>query len=53
MKNKTSVIIGFVLGMAGFLALFKVVIASILNGLLFSYGGYLLQWYLKVKGRVG
>ena len=65
-KNKTGIIIGFVLGAAGFLLLFKlifldnippadelapgiVVIASILNGLLFAFLGYLLQNYFRKK----
>jgi hypothetical protein len=60
MKNKTGIIGGFVLGVTGFLLLFKiilldnippedelapgiVVLASILNGLLFAYVGSLIQ----------
>jgi hypothetical protein len=64
MKNKAGVIIGFILGVAGFLMLFKViflnnvtpedelapgivVIASVLNGLLFAYIGSLIQNRLR------
>jgi hypothetical protein len=60
MKNKTGKISGFVIGVAGFLLLFKiiflvnippedelapgiVVLASILNGVLFAYVGSLIQ----------
>jgi divalent metal cation (Fe/Co/Zn/Cd) transporter len=60
MKNKAGIIIGFILGVAGFLLLFKliildrvppedelapgmVLIAAILNGLLFAYIGSLIQ----------
>ena len=60
MKNKTGKISGFVLGVAGFLLLFKiiflvnippedelapgiVVLASILNGVLFAYIGSWIQ----------
>ena len=66
MKNKTGIIIGFVLGATGFLLLFKlifldnippadelapgiVVIASILNGLLFAFVGHLVQNYFGKK----
>ena len=66
MKNKIGKIIGFILGVAGFLLLFKfivldnippsdelapgiVVIASVLNGLLFAFLGSLLQNYFVKK----
>ena len=66
LKNIAGVIIGFVLGLAGFLLLFKVifldnispedelapgivVMAAILNGLLFAYAGYLTQNYFRKK----
>lgn len=66
MKNKTGILIGFVLGLTGFLLLFKVifldnippadelapgivVIASILNGLLFALAGHLIQNYFAKK----
>jgi len=68
MKNKTGIIGGFVLGLIGFLFVFKfifldkippedevspglVVIAAVLNGLLFSFAGYLylIQNYLGKK----
>ncbi|MEW6194690.1 MAG: hypothetical protein AB1521_06025 [Bacteroidota bacterium] len=62
MKNKTGKINGFVLGVAGFLLVFKfifldnippedeiasglVVIASLMNGLLFAFIGNLIQNY--------
>jgi hypothetical protein len=60
MKNKLGMIMGFVLGAAGFLLMFKlvfldhippsdelapgiVVIAAVLNGLLFAFIGSLIQ----------
>jgi hypothetical protein len=60
MKNKTGKTIGFIIGVAGFLLLFKiiflvrippedelapgiVVLAAIMNGLLFAYLGSLIQ----------
>jgi len=66
MKNKTGIIIGFVLGVVGFLLLFKiiildrtppedelapgmVVIAAILNGILFAFIGSLIQKYVVKK----
>ena len=66
MKNKLGLISGFVLGITGFLLLFKiiflsripptdelapgiVVIASVLNGLLFAFLGSLLQKYFVKK----
>jgi hypothetical protein len=62
MKNKMGKIIGFLLGVTGFLLMFKiivldntppsdelapgiVVIASILNGVLFAFIGSLIQNY--------
>ena len=67
MKNKTGIISGFVLGLTGFLLLFKlifldrippedelapgiVLIAAILNGLLFAFVGNLIQNYFRKKG---
>ena len=66
MKNKAGRISGFVLGVAGFLLLFKliildntppedelapgaVVIASLLNGLLFAFVGHRIQNFLGKK----
>ena len=66
MKNKTGIIIGFVLGLSGFLFLFKiifldnippsdelapgiVVLASIMNGILFAFAGHLVQNYFEKK----
>jgi hypothetical protein len=66
LKNKTGIIIGFVLGTTSFLLLFKlifldnippadelapgiVVIASIINGLLFAFAGHSVQNYLQRK----
>jgi len=67
MKNKAGVIIGFILGVTGFLLMFKlvfldnippsdelapgiVVVASVLNGLLFAFAGSLIQnYFLKKK----
>lgn len=66
MKNKTGKIGGFVLGLTGFLLVFKlifldhippedeiapgmVVIASVLNGLLFAFIGNLIQNYFEKK----
>jgi len=66
MKNKTGIISGFVLGLAGFLLIFKlifldrippedelapgiVLIAAILNGLLFAFVGYKIQNYFSKK----
>jgi hypothetical protein len=66
MKNKTGKIIGFILGLTGFLFMFKifildhttpddelapgmVVILAVLNGLLFSFFGNLVQNYLGPK----
>ncbi len=66
MKNKTGIFIGFVLGTAGFLLLFKVifldnippedelvpgivVMAAVLNGIVFAYIGSLLQSYRAKK----
>jgi hypothetical protein len=60
MKNKAGIISGFILGVAGFLFMFKVifldniapadelapgivVIASILNGVIFAFMGSLIQ----------
>ena len=60
MKNITSVVIGFIVGVAGFLFLFKIIIlnriapedelapgivvlASVLNGVLFAFAGSFLQ----------
>ena len=68
MKNKTGILIGFVLGLTGFLLLFKVifldnippedelapgivVLAAVLNGLLFAFVGYKIQNYLGKKGK--
>ena len=65
-EKKTGIIGGFVLGLTGFLLMFKlifldyippadeiapgmVVIASILNGLLFAFAGYLIQNYFGKK----
>jgi len=67
MKNKTGLISGFVLGLTGFLLLFKlifldhippedefapgiVVMAAVLNGLLFAFVGYKIQNYFGKKG---
>lgn len=67
MKNKTGILIGFVLGLTGFLLLFKVifldnippedelapgivVMAAVLNGLLFAFVGYKIQNYLGKRG---
>lgn len=67
MKNKTGLISGFVLGVTGFLLMFKfifldhippadelapgiVVLASVMNGVLFAYIGYLLQHYFVKEG---
>jgi hypothetical protein len=67
MKNKTGTISGFVLGLTGFLLLFKlifldhippedelapgiVVIAAMLNGILFAFVGYKIQNYFGKKG---
>jgi hypothetical protein len=66
MKNKTGIIIGFVLGTTSFLLLFKVifldnippadelapgivVIASMINGLLFGFLGLFVQNYFGKK----
>ncbi|GAA4404017.1 hypothetical protein GCM10023187_20670 [Nibrella viscosa] len=66
MKNKAGTIIGFVLGLTGFLFLFKmifldhilpedelapgiVVMAAILNGLLFALAGHVIQRYVAKK----
>ncbi len=66
MKNKTGIICGFVLGLTGFLLMFKlifldkippedevapgmVVIAAVLNGLLFALAGYFIQNYFRKK----
>ena len=66
MKNKIGAISGFILGVAGFLLMFKlifldnippsdelapgiVVMASVLNGILFSFLGSLVQNYLVKK----
>ena len=66
MKNKAGIISGFILGVAGFLLMFKVifldnispadelapgivVIASVLNGFLFSFIGSLIQNYFVKK----
>ncbi|MBN8653303.1 MAG: hypothetical protein J0L67_17880 [Cytophagales bacterium] len=60
MKNITGVVIGFIVGVAGFLFLFKIIIlnriapedelapgivvlASVLNGVLFAFAGSFLQ----------
>lgn len=60
MKNKTGTISGFILGVAGFLYLFKIIvldnvppsdelapgivlIAAVLNGVLFGFIGYSIQ----------
>ena len=65
-KNKVGLIIGFALGVTGFLLIFKiifldnippadeiapgiVVIASVLNGLLFAFIGSLIQNYFVKK----
>ncbi|WP_153799126.1 hypothetical protein [Foetidibacter luteolus] len=67
MKNKTGKISGFILGLTGFLLVFKifflpnippsdelapgiVVIAAILNGVLFAFIGSFIQRYLLKKG---
>ena len=68
MKNKIGKISGFILGVTGFLLVFKiivldntppsdelapgiVVIASILNGLLFAFMGSLTQnYFVKKRG---
>jgi uncharacterized membrane protein len=66
MKSKTGILCGFILGVTGFLFMFKiiflanippadevapgmVVIASILNGLLFAFIGSLIQHYFMKK----
>ena len=66
MKIKTGIIIGFILGITGFLLLFKliflnnipppdelapgiVVLASIMNGILFAFAGHLVQNYFEKK----
>lgn len=66
MKNKAGKIIGFILGVTGFLLIFKivflknippadelapgmVVMASIVNGLIFGFIGSLIQNYLVKK----
>ncbi len=66
MKYKAGIISGFVLGLTGFLLMFKlifldnippedevppgiVVVVAILNGLLFSYAGSLIQNYFRKK----
>ena len=66
MKNKAGMITGFVLGVTGFLWMFKliflknippadelapgiVVLAAMLNGLLFAFIGSLLQNYFLKK----
>lgn len=68
MKNKAGKISGFILGIVGFLIMFKivfldnippedelapgiVVLASVLDGLLFAYIGSLIQNYILKKGR--
>jgi hypothetical protein len=67
MKSKTGIISGFLLGLTGFLLMFKlifldnipredeippgiVVIAAILNGLLFAFVGNLIQNSFGKKG---
>lgn len=67
MKNKTGIMVGFVIGLTGFLLLFKlifldhippedeiapgvVVIAAILNGVLFAFAGGLIQNYFGKMG---
>jgi hypothetical protein len=66
MKNKIGKLSGFILGITGFLLMFKliflnnippqdelapgiVVIASVLNGLLFAFIGSLIQKYFVEK----
>jgi hypothetical protein len=66
MKNKVGIITGFILGVTGFLLMFKlifldnippadelapgiVVIASVLNGLVFAFIGSLIQNYFVKK----
>ncbi|WP_345244251.1 hypothetical protein [Nibrella saemangeumensis] len=66
MKNKAGILMGFVLGLTGFLLLFKVVflnhippedelapgmvvLAAILNGVLFAFVGYVTQNYVEKK----
>lgn len=66
MKNKIDIIGGFVLGLTGFLLMFKlifldnispedeiapglIVIASLLNGSLFAFVGYLIQNFGKSR----
>ena len=66
MKNKAGIIVGFVIGLAGFLLMFKVIfldnippedelapgivmIAAILNGLLFAFIGNSIQKYVGNK----
>jgi len=66
MENKVGIISGFVLGVTGFLLMFKlifldnippadelapgiVVIASVVNGLLFAFIGSLIQNYFVKK----
>lgn len=68
-KNIAGTIIGFAIGVAGFLLLFKiifldnvapsdelapgiVVMAAILNGLLFGFAGYVIQNYIRNKGKL-
>ncbi len=67
MKNKSGIIIGFFIGVIGFLLMFKmifinriapedelapgaVVIASIVNGLLFAFVARFLERYYRKKG---
>lgn len=66
MKNKTGAISGFILGVAGFLFLFKIIVldnvppsdelapgivvmAAVLNGVLFGFIGYSIQNSLAKK----
>jgi hypothetical protein len=66
MKNKAGIISGFIIGVTGFLLMFKiifldnippadelapgiVVLASVLNGLLFAFIGSLIQNYFMKK----
>ena len=66
MKNKAGIISGFIIGLTGFLLLFKllfldnippedelapgmVVLASILNGVLFAFIGQFIQKYLTTE----
>ena len=66
MKSKAGIISGFVVGVTGFLLMFKlifldnippadelapgiVVIASVLNGILFAFIGSLIQKYFAKK----